>query len=399
MPQTGQTAKRVLIVAVDFKPLSGGIAEFAYHIARGFMALDADVQILSPYYSGIETNDDCLGLQIKRTYPPLKPGRVLSVREKICKCISLASLAKTMLKTRKLFRPHVIYLPSMYPFAGLFPYSGGVLVTTFHGGELSVRCNISRLAFINRYVLKRSCRHSSLILANSNYNKEVLQNFGVAASKIFVTGCGVDWDIFASVPDTEYAKSKLGFSGKRIILSLGRLDERKGFDSVLRCIPGILRKFPDALYVIAGRGPMKAELEKLVPHLGLQNYVRFVGQISHESVVHYMAACDIFAMPYRETARDGVEGFGIVLLEANCCGKPVVAGRSGGVIDAVEHYKTGILVDPYNLKDIEDALVKLLEEPDLAARLGCQGRQRVEQHFKWKTIAERACRRVLGLTE
>ena len=108
-----------------------------------------------------------------------------------------------------------------------------------------------------------------------------------------------------------------------------------------------------------------------------------------------MAACDVFVMPNRETAEGSVEGFGIVLLEASSSGKPVVAGRSGGAVDAVEHNKTGLLVDPCSQRSLENAIIALLTNPQLSAKLGEQGRKRVERDFKWEVVVARACRWVL----
>lgn len=389
--------KRVLIVAADFKPMIGGVSEFAYHMACGFARLDAQVLILSPHYPGAESYDEKLGMHIKRTYPSAKVEDRLSVMTKIGKCASLGSLAATMLRMRKSFRPHIIYLSSMYPFAGFFPYSKANIVTTFHGSELLVHCQKSRLTAINKHILIKSCRNSSLILANSNYTKNLLEGFGVCTSKVFVTACGVDWQKFSGAPTTQKARAKLGFSGRRIVFSLGRLDRRKGFNTVVKCMPNIRKKIPDVLYVIAGQGPMSVRLEKLVDELDLHDSVRLVGRISDEDVVNYMAACDVFAMPNRKETDGTVEGFGIVFLEANCCCKPVIAGRSGGAVDAVEHNRTGLLVDPYSQQSIEDAIETLLTNPQLAMKMGQQGRERVEKDFKWEIVAERACRRIFEL--
>lgn len=178
--------KRVLVVAVSYKPLIGGISEYAYQMARGFVQLDAEVLILSPHSPGAKSFDEKLGMQTKRTYPSIVEGSKLNVTEKVRKCASLGSLATSMLRMHKSFRPHIIYLPSMYPLAGFFPYSKAKIVTTFHGGELLVHCQKSRLAAINKYILTKSCKNSSLILTNSNYTKSLLGGFGVCASKVFV---------------------------------------------------------------------------------------------------------------------------------------------------------------------------------------------------------------------
>lgn len=390
--------KRVLIIAADFKPMIGGVSEYAYQMATAFKRIGNEVMILAPHYPGDDCFDRKSGLHIKRTYPPAKTGSRLGVIGRLGKVASLTSLAVAMLKAHNSFSPHIVYLPCLYPFGAIFPYSRESLVVTFHGGELSTRCQASRFAGIHRRILARSCRNSSLILANSNYTRSLLKDMGIDTSKVFVTGCGVNWQRFSHLYDmqeVQEVKERLGFTGKKIIFSLGRLDERKGFDTVIKCIPKIREKEPNVLYVIAGGGPMRTKLEMLVDELDLHNHVRLVGRISDKDVVDYMAACDIFAMPNRETASGSVEGFGIVFLEASCCGKPVIAGRNGGAVDAVEHKKTGLLVDPYSQQAIEDAIETLLRKPQLAAKLGQQGRERVERHFKWAFIADRVCRRIL----
>ena len=111
--------------------------------------------------------------------------------------------------------------------------------------------------------------------------------------------------------------------------------------------------------------------------------------MADEDLPALYALCDVFVMASRERLEENdVEGFGIVLLEANACGKPVVGGRSGGVPDALEDGVSGLLVDPENLKEIIEALVRLLSDHDFATHLGSQGRLRVERDFQWRRVGE-----------
>lgn len=389
--------KRVLIVAADFKPRLGGIAEYAYHMGCAFKRLGAEVLVIAPHTSGAESFDKVSELQIKRTYPSER-DRTLGVGSLIMSVASLASLAASMFKACSYFAPDVVYLPSMYPFAAFAPSSGTKIkiATTFHGGELEWHCRISRIAPIHRRILARSCRRSNLILANSDYTKKLLENLCIDTSKVLVTGCGVNWQRFNVPVDIQKTRTNLGVASRKVLLTLCRLDERKGLDTILRCMPNIRKRVPEVLYVIAGSGPMRPRIEMLVDELDLHNDVCLTGRISDEDVVNYMYACDVFAMPNRHTETGDVEGFGIVFLEANCCGKPVIAGRSGGAVEAVEHNRTGLLVDPYDDKAVEDAIVRLLTDTQLAAKLGLQGKKRVEEHFTWETVSGRTCQHILA---
>lgn len=175
------------------------------------------------------------------------------------------------------------------------------------------------------------------------------------------------------------------FSNKeeKIILSVGRLVARKGYDTVIKSLPIILSKIPNLKYVIIGSGEYKKTLLDLVKKLNLQDKVIFKENLSDEKVAQYYHDCDVFIMPSRETQERDVEGFGLVYLEANSFGKPVIAGKSGGVEDAVIDGQTGFLVEPEDKQMIADAAIKILNNKDLANKLGEQGKLRVNREFSW----------------
>jgi phosphatidylinositol alpha-1,6-mannosyltransferase len=140
-----------------------------------------------------------------------------------------------------------------------------------------------------------------------------------------------------------------------------------------------------------GSGPTEGYLKNLTSDLGLEGSVIFTGALSREDVLTFMAACDVFAMVSRQVGTN-VEGFGIVFLEAGALGRPVVGGRSGGIPDAVEDGVSGLLVDPSSPDDTENALKRVLLDPDLAAQLGKAGYRRVKEQFTWDRIAARVLR-------
>lgn len=181
-------------------------------------------------------------------------------------------------------------------------------------------------------------------------------------------------------------KNRLGLADKKIILTVGRLVLRKGHDKVVEALPAILKRVPEAIYVIVGDGPEKEKLQILSSKLQVENNILFTGEISEEKKSAFYQLCDLFIMTPRQIGPD-VEGFGTVYIEANQFGKPVVAGRSGGVAEAVVDGVTGLVVDPENVNQIAEAVIKLLADKDLANKLSQQGKERVDKEFRWEIQA------------
>ena len=156
---------------------------------------------------------------------------------------------------------------------------------------------------------------------------------------------------------------------------------------------------PNAKYFVVGKGSYETKLRDLTRELNLESHVVFAGFVPQDELPLYYWASDVFVMPSRiERGSGDVEGFGISFLEANVCGKPVVAGRSGGVEDAVVHGKTGLLVDPESEEVVAEKIIELLTNEKLAATLGSQGRNRILDQFTWNHIAQMYLN-VLGLIQ
>jgi phosphatidylinositol alpha-1,6-mannosyltransferase len=153
---------------------------------------------------------------------------------------------------------------------------------------------------------------------------------------------------------------------------------------------------PRPRYLIAGEGPERASLVARAVELGLANDVIFLGKVSEEELPGLYNLCDLFALANREH-RGCVEGFGMVFLEAGACGKPVLAGRTGGTQGAVLDNKTGLMFDPEDPRQVTSALNLMLSSPDLRRRMGNAGREHAEA-FSWDVSARQlndTCVRIL----
>ena len=240
-----------------------------------------------------------------------------------------------------------------------------------------------------RRLLRPVLKQARAIFSISAWTKNQFLDYGIPPERVLIVNPAVDTDRFYPLPDRPDRRKKLEIDGRQTLLSVSRLDPHKGADMVLRALPLLTDRFPDLLFAIGGSGPMRQSLENLVAELELHEYVRFLGFVPDAALIDWYNAADIFIMPSRlgTGVHRGVEGFGIVYLEANACNTPVIGGRSGGVSDAVEDGLNGLLVDPQSPQDIADAIAKLLADPAYGRRLGEQGRCRVLKRFTGPILA------------
>jgi len=185
-------------------------------------------------------------------------------------------------------------------------------------------------------------------------------------------------------------RRQLGLADRPVVVCVSRLVPRKGQDTLIRALPEVRRRVPDAALLIVSGGPDRERLQRLAAGTGVADDVVFTGSVPWGALPHYYAAGDVFAMPCR-TRRGGLEaeGLGIVYLEASATGLPVVAGDSGGAPDAVRDGETGFVVPGRDVSALADRLVTLLSDRTLAARMGKAGRAWVESDWQWDTIAAR----------
>lgn len=167
-----------------------------------------------------------------------------------------------------------------------------------------------------------------------------------------------------------------------VLLTVSRLEPRKGIDQVIRSLPALIQDYPDLVYAVGGTGADRARLEGLAKDLGVAHHVRFLGFVPEALKPALYEAADVFVMPVRREG-DSVEGFGIVYLEAAYYGTPALAGADGGAVDAVLDEKTGLVVDGLDGNAITAQLHRLLGGGALRARLGEAAKKRARSEFSW----------------
>lgn len=260
-----------------------------------------------------------------------------------------------------------------------------------HGLDLSLAQRVSRKAKFAKMILSEA---QSIICVNS-FTAELTKEFfgGKMDNKIFMVNPGISAPAFKESDlkrESEILREKYQLKERIILLSVGRLVRRKGFDRVIAALPEILKETPALTYVIIGAGPQEEYLREKAKERKLEpgKEIIFLSAVSEEEKWSWLYSADIFIMTSRNLAGD-YDGFGIVYLEANLAGKPVIAGKSGGVGDAVEDRVNGLLVNPEEREEIIRAVIKLAQYQGLRQRLGEEGKKRALEKFGWPERAEK----------
>lgn len=259
------------------------------------------------------------------------------------------------------------------------------LVIYAHGEEITTWRRSPRRLRAMRFAY----RHADRVIANSAFTREQLLKLGVFPEAIVVIHPGVDLEHFHPGYETADLRAAIGLSvQQQLILSVGRLSRRKGFDRVIESLPHLLARGLDVHHALIGIGEDRAYLENVARERGVADRVHFLGHVAPEDLPRWYCAADVFAMPNREIDGD-TEGFGMVFVEAAACGVPAVAGLAGGTGDAVVDGVTGLRIDGDVEHAVHDALWRLLGDADLKSAMARNALTRARESFDWGHVAAR----------
>jgi phosphatidylinositol alpha-1,6-mannosyltransferase len=255
-----------------------------------------------------------------------------------------------------------------------------------HGEDVGT----ARYSREHRWLAERVLRNASFLIANSRNTERILiEEWGLAPEGIRLLHPGVDTARFVPAARDRSVRAALGWGERPVILTVGRLQLRKGHDQMIRALTTIREAIPGVLYAIAGDGEERATLEEVAGRSGLHDHVQFLGEVDDDRLVLLYQQCDLFVLPNRQVGRD-IEGFGMVLLEAQACGKPVIAGASGGTAETMRIPETGLVVPCDGPEVLAAKVVELLTDPDRRARMGSAARSWVTERFDWEPLSRQA---------
>jgi len=371
---------KALLLTFEFPPYPGGIATYSYQTASQFYKMGVSVIVLAPRTSN--------SYQADSAFDRNQPFPIYRFRDwRFYPMVIAGRLMQTLSLCRR-HRFDWVFCTSYKAALGAFLCKALWGIPYFVVGHGSEYSKPSRLAPM---ILK----HSSGLFANSHYTAGLMQS-SCANCEVAVVPLGADTEHFSLAPDIEHQSSllreKYRIRGDPILLSVGRLNARKGHDVTLEALKRIRAVYPNTQLIIIGRSVPGAEfyesqLRKFVNENNLTDNVTFIPVVSPEELKAFYRMADVFILSSRYSGPE-VEGFGIVLIEANLMETPVVAATSGGIPEAVEDGKSGFLFENEDPTDLAGKVLYLLRDGN-GKEMGKYGRERALEKFSWQIVAKK----------
>jgi glycosyltransferase involved in cell wall biosynthesis len=370
---------RIVQTPARFYPFIGGVENYVYNLSKELVKLGQEVQIICAREPHGLTKETINGVKIERlpyiakvANTNITPALPLALLRQDFDIIHTqlptpwsADWSAIVSKTKK--RPLVLN------------YQNDIVGRGF-AGHIASLYNSTGLQLLLRAA-------SRIIITQPNYfvSSIYLKNY---KNKIRVLPVGVDTNIFR--PMSRHKKNE--GSNKRLFF-LGLLDKfhmYKGLDYLLKALTIVRKEVPEVVLVVGGAGELLDHYRNLAISLGLSDNVKFLGFVPEEMLPECYNRCDAFVLPSISSEQ---EGFGIVLLEAMACQRPVISTEIVGVAEDVLKFNAGRIVKPRDINALAQAILEILKNEDLADEMGKRGRRLVEEKYTWKKIG----REMLGI--
>ncbi len=369
--------KKTLIISLEFPPQIGGIATYVHDLAS---ALDPEHTIvLAPPMKDAEEWDNAQKYRILRHdffYPKFVWPRWLKLLSGVKQIVRSEGIELIMV--HHILPVGTVALRILKSFK--IPY-----IIFSHGTDMVMASQVKRKKKLASLIGRKSLQ----VIANSeNLKMRLLERFPELTNQTAVVYPCPDADFLVppSKEEIEMLKHIYALEGKQVILTVSRFVDGKGFPHLLRVMPDILQRVPHLVWMIVGDGEAAKRNEILgeIQSRNLQNIVRFVGQVPHQELKKFYYLADLFVLlTHPDNGME--EGLGLVFLEASAAARPVVAGRSGGVDEAVLNGQTGLVLDVLNEpQTIVDSIVNIIQNPEAGRELGLNGQNRIRSEFNWE---------------
>jgi phosphatidylinositol alpha-1,6-mannosyltransferase len=361
--------RRLLVVTNDFPPRPGGIQSFLHGVVSRLPA--EDVVVLTSRWRGWQEWDRAQDFTVVRhdtsvllPTPPVRRHAVEVLREHGCTDVWFGAAAPLGL------------------LAGPLRGAGAQrLVATTHGHEVGWAALPAA-----KTLLRRIAAGVDIVTYLGDYTRTRLAPaLAPYDDRLRRLVPGVDTQLFAPSNAGADKRAELGLRDRPVVVCVSRLMPRKGQDTLVSALPAIRRRVADTALVLVGGGPSRQRLVKLAEAHGVADHVIVSGSVDHQDLPAWYGVGDVFAMPCRQRLGGlDVEGLGMVFLEAAACGLPVVAGTSGGSVDAVLDRRTGRIVSGGDVAELTEVVAGLLTDRDQAHEMGRRGREWVRESWSWE---------------
>lgn len=369
---------RVLLITNDFPPRQGGIESYLRDFC-GTLDPDSLTVLASTRIPGAETRDHDAAL----------PYRVHRLRDRVL--LPLPHVARAAAKIIADEGIDVVWFGAAAPMgllAGACRRAGANrIISTTHGHEVGWS-----MLPVSRRALRIIGDGSDVVTYISKYTRNRFAAAFGPRTAFERLPSGVDVERFRPDPEAGACiRARHGISADQpLIVCISRLVARKGQDSLIAAMPAVVDEVPDARLMIVGAGPYERALRSMAAGSGVAGNIIFAGSVPFDELPDHYNAATVFAMPARTRGRGlDVEGLGIVYLEAQACGVPVIAGDSGGAPETVVDGVTGVVVDGRDAPALASAITSICADPERARHMGAEGRRHVVKHWTWEVMGAR----------
>jgi phosphatidyl-myo-inositol dimannoside synthase len=361
---------RILLLSSEFPPGPGGIGTHAFQISSYLQRLGCEVAVISPQDYASEAEVRAFNAALPFTMHRIASNLGL-LREAVARWNEVSRVVKEL-------HPDV-----MVATGDRMVYLAGVAARRFRLPWVAVehgRRPESWELLLKRYFFSAAGQ----TVCVSDYTRDRLVEMGVRAARLAVITNGGDHEQFKPLSEAEVkaARCELKPADAKWLITVGSVSERKGQDVVIRALPAILKKIPDAHYLCVGLPLMQAKFSELATELGVREHVHFAGNVPASRLVPLLNCSDLFVMTSRRVATEW-EGFGVAVVEAALCGKPSVVSINSGLAEAIIDGVTGIGVPEQDEKATAGAVIRLLADPVERRRMGEAARQHALTTQTW----------------
>lgn len=371
---------RLLLLTTEFPPGPGGIGTHAYQLAVNLRQLGWEVLVLSPQHYASDYEIECFN-----EVQPFRIVRLHRTRNRALKvlrhCFTITRLIKQWQPDLLLASgPRTAWLIATLTLIWRLPF-----VVVGHGVEFGVRRGWKRV------FTSRAFGRAQAVICVSQYTWMQMLRLGVRPRHGRPITNGADACKFKVLPRGEVASFRQGLAlpDASLILSVGNVSERKGQDIIIRALPHILKEAPNTHYLIAGLPSKKQEFMEIAKSLEVAGHVHFLGRVGDDDLPLLMNTCDVFAMTSRHTSDGDFEGFGIAVVEAALCAKPAVVAANSGLSEAIADGVTGFSVPEEDELATAEAILVLLKDGALRAKMGAAARERAMEQQTWSHCAQK----------
>ena len=391
---------QVLMVA-DVSPvhIAGGAERVLWEHASRLAAGGCHVRVLSRASSGSQDAEHRLGVDLRHF--PVDHGSLLAfVRSSILNARRAAAqeLARMDADVLHCYQPLSGYgvlassagrrRPSLYTFLSPAPleYRSRLGGTAHHRGGWIGAAGVATLWLIERSCLRRATRIH--VLSDFSVG-QLWRLYRIGSDRLIKIPGGADLTRFQPVLDRPAVRHSLGLPlGIPLLLTVRNLEQRMGLDTLIRAIALLRQHRPEAVLLIGGAGPLRAELESLASSLGVRDQVRFLGYIPESDLPRFYQAVDLFVLPTRE-----LEGFGLITAESLASGTPVLGTPVGAIPEILRPLDPSLLFQDQSAQgmaeDIRRFLARIGRDPAEGERIRHACRRHAEGNFDWQQLVAR----------